>query len=209
MTKNTLKKHIESAQQPYFWDFANDVLYALCKKHPNHTEPSVVAAKIWLIGRAYAAAIERRKPTTNEPKYFYRDTVAPTICNSEIDTHLASLKKIRIVSQNSLYEIINTHEYVTDLFSKISGQNKRSLASKYLHFHTPQLFFIYDSIALKGIGRLSMITGRASKENSYGDNQYRKFAEKCLALRDHIDEKYGVRLTTRQIDRILLEIGRK
>ena len=208
MNPRTLKKHIESVQQPWFWDFANDVLYALCRKHPNHTDHSVAAAKIWLIGRSYAAAIERRKPNEAEPKNFYRERVAPMVCNSEIDKHLASLKSFKAVTQDSLCEIVDTHKYVTDLFNQISGQNKRSLASKYLHFHAPQLFFIYDSVASKGLGRLSRITGRASRASGHGDNQYRKFAEKCVVLRDHIRNDHGVTLTTRQIDRLLLAVGR-
>lgn len=211
ITPRTLKKHVESVQQPWFWDFGNEVLYSLCRKHPDHVDHSIAAAKIWLIGRSYAAAIERRKPPKDEekPKNFYREHVAPKVCNSEIDERLASLKSFKAVTQDSFPVIVDTHKYVTDLFGRISGQNNRSLASKYLHFHAPKLFFIYDSIASKGLGRLSKITGRASMLSGCGDNQYRKFAEKCLVLRDQIHSMHGVTLTTRQIDRLLLEIGRK
>jgi len=45
--------------QPGF--LGNTVLYDLCKSYPRHDEEDVIASKIWLIGRAYAAAIERGK----------------------------------------------------------------------------------------------------------------------------------------------------
>lgn len=42
------------------WDLGNQVLYDLCRQYPGHTDEQAVIAKIWLIGRTYAAAIERR-----------------------------------------------------------------------------------------------------------------------------------------------------
>lgn len=203
-----LKKLIKSVQEPWFWDFGNEVLYRLCREHPKHDDPSIAAAKIWLIGRSYAAAIERRKPTEVQEGNFYSKRVAPAVCKSEIDQRLAALKSTKKVTQDSFSTIVETHKYVTDLFSKISDQDKRSLASKYLHFHKPNLFFIYDSFAVKGISALSEITGRASRTAGQGDNSYRKFAEKCLVLRDHIHDHYDVMLTPRQIDRLLLTIAK-
>ena len=43
------------------WKLGNDVLYKLCAMHPRHTEDAVIIGKFWLIGRSYAAAIERRR----------------------------------------------------------------------------------------------------------------------------------------------------
>jgi hypothetical protein len=43
------------------WKFGNDILYQLCHDQPKHNDDSVIIAKIWLIGRSYAAAFERRK----------------------------------------------------------------------------------------------------------------------------------------------------
>ncbi len=207
MHSRALKRLVDSVQQPWFLDFGNEVLYQLCRKHPGHSDASIAAAKVWLIGRSYAAAIERRRITEPDPGNFYRDRVAPEMVRSKIDERLSALKVVRNVTNHSFPAIVETHKYVTDLFGRISGQDKRSLASKYLHFHAPGLFFIYDSQAVKGIRKLSKITGRASKNGCGGDNEYRKFAEKCLALRDHIHDRHGVMLTPRQIDRLLLQLA--
>ncbi|MEO8656706.1 MAG: hypothetical protein ABI409_21470 [Ramlibacter sp.] len=204
MHARTLKRLVDSVQQPWFWDFGNEVLYQLCRKHPRHSDASIAAAKVWLIGRSYAAAIEPRRVIEPHPGNFYRDCVAPEMGRSKIDERLCALKSIQNVTAHSFSTIVEAHKYVTDLFGRISGQDKRSLASKYLHFHAPALFFIYDSQGVKGMRKLSKITGRASKNGCGGDNEYRKFAEKCLALRDHIYNHNGVMLTPRQIDRLLL-----
>jgi len=49
---------------------------------------------------------------------------------------------------------IDNISYLTDIFTKISGIEKRSLSSKYLHFHFPDLFFLYDSRAVTSSRRL-------------------------------------------------------
>ena len=43
------------------WEYGNSVLYRMCKEQPEHKDIDVIVGKIWLIGRSYAAAIERRK----------------------------------------------------------------------------------------------------------------------------------------------------
>ena len=46
------------------WAFGNEVLYRMCRESPLHEDPDVVVGKVWLIGRSYAAAIERRSGMT-------------------------------------------------------------------------------------------------------------------------------------------------
>ena len=41
------------------WNLGNEMLYQLCRDYPDHKAPEVITAKVWLIGRSYAAAIER------------------------------------------------------------------------------------------------------------------------------------------------------
>src|SRR5690606_29468485 len=40
--------------------WGNDVLYRMCSERPNHTDVDTVSSKLWLIGRAYSASIERK-----------------------------------------------------------------------------------------------------------------------------------------------------
>ena len=61
-----LRAAVELARLPTLWDVGNEVLYELCTKHPRHAEIPAVIAKVWLIGRSYAAAIERRRNKADE-----------------------------------------------------------------------------------------------------------------------------------------------
>lgn len=195
---------VERARAPTPWDLGNQVLYDLCSRHPLHASVPAVIAKVWLIGRAYAAAIERRRDKTDENDDFYINKVGPALCNSEIDAWLAPLRTAPGSPTTTLPLMLQVHAKVTALFSQISGLEKRSLASKYLHFHAPDRFYIYDSRALLAIQRLSGIVGRAASGTGDVDNEYRKFANKCLRLQQHVLEKHGVALTPRQIDNLLL-----
>lgn len=201
-----IKKFVKASQQPSPWDLGNRVLYDLCKAHPGHRAEGEIVAKIWLIGRAYAAAIERRKNGDENSDNFYLGMVAPAIRNSNIDRWLGGLKEIASTTTETLPLVTKIHQNVMNLFEQVSGLNKRSLASKYLHFHYPNIFFIYDSRACNAMRMLKDITGRAPKRNGGGDNEYRKFVTKCVALRDHIKNEYKVSLTPRRLDTLLLLI---
>lgn len=41
------------------WCIGNQVLYDLCRRYPRHAVDAEIVAKVWLIGRAYSASIER------------------------------------------------------------------------------------------------------------------------------------------------------
>ena len=204
-----LRTAIALAQAASPWGAGNEVLYELCRKHPLHTEVPFVIAKVWLIGRSYAAAIERRRNKTDLNDDFYVQTVGPLIIRSEIDSWIKSSKQWGKPSAESFATLLEVHARTTKLFSDISGLEKRSLASKYLHFHVPSLFYIYDTRAVEAMRELSSVVGRVGKVAKGGapaDNEYRKFAEKCLALQLHIESKFGVSLTPREIDNLLLHV---
>lgn len=201
-----LRSAVKQARLPTPWDLGNKVLYELCQKHPSHQETQVVLAKIWLIGRSYAAAIERRRDKEDQNDNFYIKTVAPAIISSDIDTWITSAAKHSAPSEESFDIILSTHANVTTLFSTISGLEKRSLASKYLHFHLPNLFYIYDTRAVEAMRLLLSVVGRARSRATGADSEYRKFAEKCLRLQTYISGEFEVLLTPRQLDNLLLYI---
>ncbi len=203
------KSHIDASIKGNEWDLGNKILYEMCKKYPGHNNKSEIIAKIWLIGRSHAAAIERRKNTGNgefNGDDFYIERVAPKIMESKMDDWLNSLKNLQRSTKESLAAILSVHLSVTELFSRISGLEKRSLASKYLHFHFPDLFFIYDSRAVIAVSHLSGITGRVGRSKYTSDNEYRKFCEKCISIQDHINKEFDIYLTPRQLDNLLLGI---
>ena len=57
------KEKVNTAIAGNDWDLGNKILYDMCQQYPFHNKSSEVIAKVWLIGRSYAAAIERRKDT--------------------------------------------------------------------------------------------------------------------------------------------------
>lgn len=209
-----------------YW-FANKVLYKLCSDHPdvdgdgNRINPDEFVAKLWLIGRSYAAAIERRdyvnikKLDYNDDftcyAYdFYYDSVYNEFEKSnEYFDLFKKLKNVEEVNDVTIKTIIKTHKVLMDIFTKICGKEKRSLASKYLHFHFPNLFYIYDSRANDEIDNY-VAAGKKNNKNESYDEQYLNFYMKCYSLKKEYNnysdnnregiEKYFTRL----LDTVLL-----
>jgi len=199
---------IDYALSPSPWDLANQVLYSLCQSYPDHETDQAIIAKILLIGRTYAAAIERRKNAEETSDDFYEVTVVEKIKKSNIDNWLSSLPNQ--ILDPWLGAVITVHKRVMDIFSDLTGLEKRALASKYLHFHKPNLFFIYDSRAKEAISKITprpnYIKDIAANES---DSEYHIFCRRCQYLRDRINERFDKTLTPRQIDKILLRITDK
>jgi hypothetical protein len=191
--------------------YGNEVLYRMCKDAPDHTNEDKIASKIWIIGRAYSAAIERKagKKMINGVD-FTRDCVAPAIRASEIDTWLSNVAEISRVTRENVDLVLQCHHEVTKLFRKITGIEKRSLASKYLHFHQPRAFFIYDSIANTNLRKiLRNHKARFSVPKQY-DHQYAAFVYRCIYFRDEVREKeLGAGVTPRNLDSYLLNYNSK
>jgi hypothetical protein len=149
MTPQLTTEFITEATSQKAWDFGNQVLYDMCHANPEHKQDQIIIGKIWLIGRTYAAAIERRRTTEGAiGDDFYESEVAPKIRKSEIDNWFEAIRK---GNPDDLTLHLEVHARVLKLFTEISGLKKRSLASKYLHFHFPERFLIYDSRAYKVI----------------------------------------------------------
>jgi hypothetical protein len=187
------------------WDLGNEVLYRLCREYPDHSEDEAIIAKVWLIGRSYAAAIERRKERGEfSSDAYYCNRVAPMVRQSSIDKWFNVLRNDQT---NAHDKNVEAHKHLTDLFSEISGLGKRSLASKYLHFHFPQRFFIYDARASECVRRLRRqldIRSRPLPRNSASDPIYGVFYDECLELTRVIGQRIGQALSPRGFDKLLL-----
>jgi hypothetical protein len=94
-----------------------------------------------------------------------------------------------------------------NLIKKMTGMGKRSLASKYLHFHKPNLFFIYDSRAINSIRKLTPPTKTNLRIRTNIDVEYAKFCLRCIKLRDAIKSKFDTHLSPRELDNLLLAIA--
>ncbi len=190
------------------WVFANKILYDLCAEYPRHEDKHCIVAKIWLIGRAYAAAIERRKNKKDiSSDDFYYDVVAPKMLEigTELDTKIETLKTISNINLENLPDILQTHNMLMSLFCELTELDKRSLASKYLHFHCPNAFYIYDSRANTAIKKYIKKDGESpvvAAENY--DKEYKEFCVRMLEFQNHIQEQTGEIPSPRKLDSILL-----
>lgn len=190
------------------WDLANKILYDLCKDHPGHTDPDEIVAKIWLIGRSYAAAIERRKNANASDGDFYYNKVAPALISigDELDSRLQRLNTYSFVDDTTLDLVLETHGLLVETFSTLTEMNKRSLVSKYLHFHCPNMFFIYDNRANTSIRKLvSKGKDRLYKYIAFGrDMEYTDFCVRMLGLQEYIYHECGRKMSPRELDNLLL-----
>lgn len=183
--------------------YGNEVLYRMCREQPLHNNIDFTMSKLWIVGRSYSAAIERKAG-----KDFKIKTAAEKINSSDIDFHIKKLQDIDRISTENVDVLLAAHKYLTDKFREITSIEKRSLASKYLHFHAPKSVFIYDSIASKNIRKLISQSKRKLPIAKNFDNEYEAFVHRCIYYRDNeLEQKIGVKVTPRRLDMELLGYG--
>lgn len=186
------------------WMLGNNILYKMCSDYPAHINLEEIRAKIWLIGRSYAAAIERRTKKRHINDDFYDYVVNEFVKfnkENKFDSKLQSLKN-KEFNEKTLRDILLIHEELTKFFRELTGKEKRSLASKYLHFHVP-IFPIYDSRAKDSINKI--VKGRVTEIR--GDKAYSKFCYKIIFLYNFIKEQTGKTPTMREIDTYLINVA--
>ena len=204
ITKADFQKALDAYR---VWDLGNDVLYKLCRDYPNHDVAEHIVAKTWLIGRAYAASLERRSGFDIESDAFYVERVVPIFQNAKLDEKLESRFTLRHKREKA--SSLALHKVLVDALRKASeeGEAKRSFVSKYLHFHSPEHFFIYDNYAAASIWRL---TGRLDRRNKRLSNyekcdpDYADFFDRCERLCSELDSIIGRCPTPRELDKFLL-----
>ena len=200
-----LVRRILSQDDP--WSIGNRVLYDLCRRYPHHTVDAEIVAKIWLIGRAYAASIERGRGKAAgsglSNDQFYTEAVPKALRTSRLDEKLEALAKLKETNESNVGQVLDAHAHLVHLFHGLTNKSKRSLASKYLHFHRPDLFFIYDSRAVSGIQALG-IRGRVIDVHSGADREYARFVGAAIGIREYVRSRFETELSPRQLDRLLL-----
>lgn len=175
---------ISKAQQKTVWSFGNDILYDLCKNNFEHNQDDKILTKVLFI-----------------------DTIAPALRNSQLDKYLGELKTIKYLNVDSIKLILQTHSHLTSTLYKITNLEKRSFSSKYLHFHLPDLFFIYDS---RAVTAMRLFTSQVPNDLGYLlklkniDAEYAKFFCKCFELKQQIKRTYNLDLTNRELDNLLI-----
>ena len=203
VTNGPTEATLDALKEASIWDLGNEVLYRLCESHPAHRSKQEIVAKVWLIGRSYAASIERRKPDGLDTESFYSGAVVDAMRSSSIDSQLAEIDSVRSIQNHADIETaLKVRADLTKTFSGASGKANRSLASKYVHFHRPHFFPIYDSRANGKIREI--VEGRVSRGFPEGDSEYRSFVARSVVLRRWVTAKFGLELGPRDLDRVLL-----
>jgi len=206
--KNLLsKRQVQEAMNYKIWDLANSYLYNLCKENFAHDDKSKILAKTWLIGRSYAVALERRKNKGDKSNAeFYERDVYELFKQKFLDNGLSKLRDT-VLTEATAFDFVKLHWQLTDKLNNLTKQEKRSFASKYLHFHLCNSFFIYDSRAQKALGALKIKLTKDEYKQINGqkvDKIYANYFLKCLHMQKEIENYYGEKLTPRQIDNLLL-----
>ncbi len=203
------KKSVTNSQKATPWTFGNKVLYNLCRRNFTHKSPDIILAKVLLIGRSYSVALDRNKNKRKKKgDNFYLKTVVPKFKNMKIDSHLAELIRYKKITDKNIPEILKLHQYLLKKLNTITKHDKRSFSSKYLHFHLPHLFYIYDSRVVSAIRKyVSRLPSNLQKlaNNKNIDKNYAVFFYKCHCLRKEINRSYLKKITPRQLDNLLLK----
>ncbi len=200
-------------EQP--WQFGNEILYKMCREKFQHDRHDVVLGKVLIIGRTYAAAVERRKnksETVGNGDDFYINTVAPAFIKSNLDRQLAELSQLKKLNADNLQRVLEVHYSLTKMLFEITKLNKRSFSSKYLHFHLPDLFFIYDSRVVNALRDFVSDVPKTLKpltKLKTVDAEYAKYFCKCFNLKTKTENQFNTTLTARQFDNLLIEVANK
>ena len=189
------------------------MLYDLCKGNFEHKIDEHILTKVLFIGRIYAAAVERRRNKSTEINdNFYINVIVPTFKKSKLDEMLSELKSIKSFNTDGIIRALRTHSYMTKMLQTITELEKRSFSSKYLHFHNPDAFYIYDSRVVNALRQFSFQISpdlKLVQEYNKIDKEYAKFYCKCVELKRLIKNKYNILLTNRQLDRLLIVVANK
>lgn len=189
------------------WEVGNRALYDLCAKHPGHVTDEEIAAKIWLIGRSYAASIERRRGNDGvEVDDFYRDVVVPEMKRARVDRWFQPLRDLRRPGSAA---VVPVHKRLTDLFGSISGLQKRSLASKYLHFHFPRAVYLFDERASRGVRDVAPAGRERKLPFDACDETYARFYLRCERFHQELEALTGRAMTPREVDSVLLAVAER
>lgn len=167
-------------------------LYELCFLHRHHFQDEIVTDKLRMIIRLCA------EHGLNVPD-FSPEFAAHRLGRSGVDRWFAGLTTAEHLDSTLVFEL---HKRVMEVFSDLPETQARSLASKYLHYHFPELFFLFDSRVEAAARALTDgdcgYFARAEHDPAYG-----RYFACCRKLTDRIAPMVGRHLSPRELDRVL------
>jgi hypothetical protein len=188
------------------WGLIDEVLYGLCREHPGHDDRRAVTAKLAMVGRVYAAGLERR--VTPPPGQQAIVVIADYILEhgNEVDDIIQALGSVdEPLDSAAMATIVEQHGRLTELLREVATDHKapRSFASKYLHFHRPMVP-IYDEYARQAITR--QVRWESSyapfSPPSHADRDYWDYCVRFFRLYDSCRQT-GTAATVKELDAFL------
>jgi hypothetical protein len=186
------REFIEDALTGAVVDPRTRALYELCFLHRHHFQDDIVADKLRMIVRV---CVEQGLKVDD----FSPELVAHRLGQSGIDRWFASLATAEQLDASLAFEV---HKRVMEVLSDLPIEQARSLASKYLHYHYPELFYIHD-VGLEnaahelGEGECGYLA-RTEHDQVYG-----AFFACCRKLADKFAPLCGHRPSPRDLDLVL------
>lgn len=172
-----------------YWRKVDSLLYELCKKFPDHDYLNHVFVKVSAIDRFYNAWLYRKRVR-------YID-VAKKLQNSNIDVQLSRMRN-RLTSKN-IMDVVDAVNIVADCRSK---GHFVVFASKYLHFHKPNIFPILDKFAEDKMREISKKGGRHLGRCAC-KNRYECFCRQLIELRVTLRITTGRKFSLSDFDKFL------
>lgn len=179
--------------------YENQILYRACLRDaPGHAHIKQTMGKLIAVGRIYAASPQRGAGPAGAKSNFWK-TLAERLKAEGLDARLASFDHATRFDADILTEVVSCHHDLVEWLHSATkelhpgGEPRRhpSFASKYLHFHRPNIFPIMDSFATAGLF------------HKFGPVSYERFCSEFVRVGLWIGGK-----TLREIDSGLTTIGR-
>jgi hypothetical protein len=179
----------------------DDVLYDVCRDHPDHTDVTSVLAKLWLIGRTFTTGIERAVESDGSLGSALITLADHMLKNGrQLNQLFGELRAITDLTESNAEQIVALHGQFLRILGKRTRRPPRSFASKYLHFHC-RAVPLYDRNAVMKLNRIvpwKLVTTEFNIPRG-ADERYGYFMMHFLTLR-----RANPKLSVRELDGHLL-----
>jgi len=173
------------------WRQIDRFLEDMCKKFPAHKNVKEVIVKVTAIDRLYRAMLYRGRQDYHK--------IATGLRDSDIDKVLRQINGL--LSIKNLPQVLEATKIVAGL-----GNPKKPrywvFASKYLHFHKPKLFPLFDKNAKD---KCNALCRRLGLTNEYLNsmNEYEAFCRQLLSLQKVLVHKTRCKASLSDLDKFL------
>lgn len=191
------------------WGGVDQVLYGVCRDHPDHTSRRSVMTKSILIERAYAAGLQRLVPPPEGGQAVDRIGDCLYEYGADVDTIIAGLDDVHEpLTSEGMRSVVCRHGELTRLLADrlTDGKSARSFVSKYLHFHRP-VVPIYDDYCKRSLAHwVRRVAGAVPVRAPDGaDREYYSFCVSFWRLYDAC-RREGMGFSVKDFDAFLWQV---